>query len=60
MRKLFEILETSNKGCDVILRFSSRNIIRETSRCVVPRGRFIDVGRVGVRDYCIKSHGDFT
>jgi hypothetical protein len=59
MRKFFEISATLNKGCEVILRFSSRNIIRETSRYAVPRGRFIDVGRVGVRDHCIGSHGDF-
>ncbi|KAF2462795.1 polyketide synthase [Lindgomyces ingoldianus] len=39
---------TGGSGFDVILSLSSGNMMHESWRCIAPRGRFIDVGRLDV------------
>jgi NADPH:quinone reductase-like Zn-dependent oxidoreductase/SAM-dependent methyltransferase len=42
---------TENTGFNVILSSANGNIMHETWRCLAPRGRFIDVGRVDVQNH---------
>jgi NADPH:quinone reductase-like Zn-dependent oxidoreductase len=42
---------TENRGFNVILSSSNGDIMHETWRCLAPRGRFIDVGRVDVQNH---------
>ncbi|KAF2180125.1 hypothetical protein K469DRAFT_640404, partial [Zopfia rhizophila CBS 207.26] len=42
---------TGGKGLNVILSTSNGDVMHETWRCIAPRGRFIDVGRVDVQNH---------
>ncbi|KAF2111546.1 hypothetical protein BDV96DRAFT_499365 [Lophiotrema nucula] len=42
---------TGNRGFDTILSSSVGEIMHETWKCIAPRGRFIDVGRLDVQNH---------
>ncbi|KAF2275719.1 polyketide synthase [Westerdykella ornata] len=45
------LASTNGKGFNVILSTSNGDLMHETWRCIAPRGRFIDVGRVDVQNH---------
>lgn len=51
---------TGNKGFDVILSSSTGDMMHETWRCIAPRGRFIDIGRVDVQNHNTMTMGVFS